>query len=292
MTVSRCSTALALSTASSPSTSRRTRSIASVIWTARAVSTMSEEVSPVCRWRASGPTDSASDSRKAITSCLTTFSIAAIRSGSILARRRTRAVTPRGTLPARSSASQASSSTSSQTSYLRLSSQTAFMRGSVYRSITTHPWFVSRLSSVAPHRSRDRSRSPSPVLRFTFHRRFGLRPLAGQPLVHPEDLVQHAVDEARRFLIREGPGQLDGLADRDASRHVRHPQELVHRRAQDGPVHDRHAADGPVGGLCTDHGIQLLAPLPDTLDEPIRELAHVVRFRVLEPEVLQPGARR
>ncbi len=83
------------------------------------------------RNRCSGPTDSMSDSRKAITSCFVTFSILAIRFTSIVAFFPIRAAVPRGTCPARSNAAQAASSTASQISYLRFNSQMAFILGRV-----------------------------------------------------------------------------------------------------------------------------------------------------------------
>jgi len=80
--VSLCSSARFFSAASSLSTSASRMSAAWVSWTAKLVSSTSDEVMPWCTKRDSGPMNSPSQVRKAITSCLVTRSMASIFSTS------------------------------------------------------------------------------------------------------------------------------------------------------------------------------------------------------------------
>ena len=75
-----CSSARAFSAASTASRSASSRSAAWVSCTDRQVSSTSELVMPRCTKRLSSPTASASQVRKAITSCRVSRSIASIRS--------------------------------------------------------------------------------------------------------------------------------------------------------------------------------------------------------------------
>ena len=89
MTVSLCLRACVWNTSNAASRSSRMISRASTNWRASPVSNTSEEVNPACKCRALVPACSAIDSKKAMTSCLVTRSISAIRSGSILTLRLT-----------------------------------------------------------------------------------------------------------------------------------------------------------------------------------------------------------
>ena len=80
--VSLCSNARVLSAASSRSTPAISRSAARTNCTFKQVSSTSDEVSPKCTKRASGPTNSARWVRNAITSCLVTRSISSMRATS------------------------------------------------------------------------------------------------------------------------------------------------------------------------------------------------------------------
>ena len=89
---------------------------ASRIWSACAVSTTSEEVSPKCSHRAAGPTFSATAVVNAITSCWVVRSISSIRLMSKAARALNSRAASAGTRPASAIASVAASSTSSHVS--------------------------------------------------------------------------------------------------------------------------------------------------------------------------------
>ena len=78
---------------------------------------MSEDVRPICRYRAAGPACSEMDSMKAMTSCLTTRSKASIRAGFTRALARMRRSADAGITFFLTSASQARSSTRSHVSY-------------------------------------------------------------------------------------------------------------------------------------------------------------------------------
>ena len=80
--VCRCSSARVRTAPRKSPTSRRIRSQASTIWSAWAVSTTSDDVRPKCSQRAAGPTCSATDVVKAITSWCVTFSISSMRATS------------------------------------------------------------------------------------------------------------------------------------------------------------------------------------------------------------------
>ena len=105
------------------------RSQARVSVSASAVSTRSDEVIPLWRWRASSPTDSPTAVRNAITSWRTVASSSSTRLGSTFALARIRAVAPAGTSPRRSIAAQTASSTSSQVRYRAASSKRAAISG-------------------------------------------------------------------------------------------------------------------------------------------------------------------
>jgi hypothetical protein len=81
---------------------------------ARAVSTTSEEVSPKCSQRPSGPTFSATFETNAITSCWTSLSISSMRRTSKRAFSRMAASALAGTTPRSTRASVAAISTRSQ----------------------------------------------------------------------------------------------------------------------------------------------------------------------------------
>ncbi len=79
------------------------------------MSSTSLEVMPRCSQRAGRPASSSTWVKKAMTSWRVVFSMVSMRAGSILAPTgRTASAVPAGTMPARSIASQAASSTSSQ----------------------------------------------------------------------------------------------------------------------------------------------------------------------------------
>ena len=78
VSVSLCSSARFFSAASSRSTSAIRMSAAWVSWTAKVVSSTSDEVRPWCTKRDCGPMNSPSQVVKAITSCLVTRSMASI----------------------------------------------------------------------------------------------------------------------------------------------------------------------------------------------------------------------
>ncbi len=80
--VRRCSSARLFTAASTRSTSASSSAVASVSCTASVVSSTSEEVMPLWRWRAGGPPFSSAQVRKAMTSCLTVFSISSMRATS------------------------------------------------------------------------------------------------------------------------------------------------------------------------------------------------------------------
>ena len=77
--VRRCSSARVRTAARSSPSSFRMRSVASTICSACAVSTTSDEVRPKCSQRADGPTCSATEVVKAMTSCCVVFSISSMR---------------------------------------------------------------------------------------------------------------------------------------------------------------------------------------------------------------------
>ena len=107
----RACVATALRTALIPSISR---SAACTIWTERAVSITSELVMPLWMKREDGPTNSATLVRKAMTSWLTSRSIASIRATSNFARFWIRLRSAAGITPSLCCASQASTSIFSQ----------------------------------------------------------------------------------------------------------------------------------------------------------------------------------
>ncbi len=115
-----CSRARFLTASRTRSTPASRRRVASRIWTASVVSSTSEEVIPLCRWRAGGPPFSSTKVRKAMTSCLTVFSISSMRDTSAGPNSNpakafsSAAWSSAGTSPSRAMASQAASSTSSQ----------------------------------------------------------------------------------------------------------------------------------------------------------------------------------
>ena len=98
----------------SRATSSAIRSQASRISIASAVSTTSEEVSPWCSQRPSGPTFSATLETKAIRSCWTSFSMASMRATSKRARCLMAARASFGTTPRWASTSVVAISTFSQ----------------------------------------------------------------------------------------------------------------------------------------------------------------------------------
>ena len=134
--VSLCARACSAAAARTSSTPRISRSQVAAICTASVVSSTSEEVSPWCIQRAAGPTESATFSRKAITSWLVRFSISKISGRENFALSRMARASSAGICPSRAMASQASVSISSQISYLRWSDQSARISGREYRSIT------------------------------------------------------------------------------------------------------------------------------------------------------------
>ena len=80
--VRRCSNARRFTAARVRSTPERTSAVASLSCTASVVSRTSEDVMPLCRWRAAAPPRSSTKVRKAITSCFTVFSISSMRATS------------------------------------------------------------------------------------------------------------------------------------------------------------------------------------------------------------------
>ncbi len=103
----------------------------STICTASVVSRMSDDVSPWCIQRAAGPTDAATFSRKAMTSCCVRFSISRICATSNFAFARISAASAFGTSPSSASASVASVSISSQMENFRCSDQISAISGRV-----------------------------------------------------------------------------------------------------------------------------------------------------------------
>ena len=109
----------------------RMRSQASTICSACAVSTTSDEVRPKCSQRADGPTISATEVVKAITSCCVVFSISSMRAmlkSPLVFKSRAASA---GTMPAAAMASAAATSTWSQVSYLCCSLQMRPISGCV-----------------------------------------------------------------------------------------------------------------------------------------------------------------
>ena len=148
ITVPRCSIARRLRTSKTPSASWISSVRACRIWTANEVSSTSELVIPTWRKRESSPMCSATEVRKAMTSCFTFFSISSIRPMSKAAFRRTRARASFGISPLRTIASIARISMSSQIRNRFSSCQMAAISGRVYRSITSSP-SPSRVSETA-----------------------------------------------------------------------------------------------------------------------------------------------
>jgi hypothetical protein len=128
-----CSSARAFSAASSPSRSASRMSLARANCTASVVSSTSELVMPWCMKRASGPTCSATQSRKAMTSCLSTASFASIAATSMagfLAHQSHRALAAlSGTTPRSASFCVACASISNQMRYRASASHSAVICG-------------------------------------------------------------------------------------------------------------------------------------------------------------------
>ena len=114
--VRRCSMARARMASASPRRFASVRSHACTICSAWAVSTTSDEVRPKCSQRADGPTFSATDVVKAMTSCCVTFSISSIRAMSNAPFSRRSFAASAGTIPAAAIASAAATSTCSHVS--------------------------------------------------------------------------------------------------------------------------------------------------------------------------------
>ena len=129
--VARCSSARPRTASSRPSMSLMSRSVASRIWIACAVSTTSDEVSPKCSQRADGPMCSATAVVNAMTSCCVVSSMAAIRATSNFDFSRMSRAASCGMIPASAIASAAAVSTCSQVSNLRSSLQMRPMSGCV-----------------------------------------------------------------------------------------------------------------------------------------------------------------
>ena len=114
--VRRCSSARPRTAAISRSRSPSSRSHASRICSACAVSITSDEVIPKCSQRADGPTCSATAVVNAITSCCVVSSISATRAASTAPRSRMSRAASGGTSPCSAIASAAATSTRSQVS--------------------------------------------------------------------------------------------------------------------------------------------------------------------------------
>ncbi|OLE22629.1 MAG: hypothetical protein AUG49_18400 [Catenulispora sp. 13_1_20CM_3_70_7] len=131
--VARCARAWSRSTATSLSALASRMSVASVSWSASAVSSRSEDVMPKCTKAAAsrGSVLSAQADRKAITSCWVTASISATASGVGGAAARTGSTADSGMVPAAACASTTSVSTRAHSSYLWASDQTRPISGRV-----------------------------------------------------------------------------------------------------------------------------------------------------------------
>jgi hypothetical protein len=126
-----CSAARVLIASPSAVMPLRRTSQASTICSAWAVSTTSEEVRPKCSQRADGPTISATEVVKAITSCWVVFSISSMRAMLKSPRFFRSCAASAGTMPAAAMASAAATSTWSQVSYLCCSLQMRPISGCV-----------------------------------------------------------------------------------------------------------------------------------------------------------------
>src|SRR5512135_2446591 len=232
ITVPRCSRARLFRTSKTPSASRIRSVRACRIWTAKAVSRTSELVIPTWRKRESSPICSATEVSKAMTSCLTFFSISLILATSKDAFFRTRARASAGIHPWRTIASIARISMSSQIRNRFSSCQMAAISGRVYRSITPSP----------PSCPRDPNRSSPRVPEAAF-------PTRG-PLEFRHDLEAHpqrpGKDDLRdpvpapygeRFLpeVREDHANLAAIVGVDRPRRVEARHAVADRQAAARP---------------------------------------------------------
>src|SRR6478735_7850126 len=117
------------------------------------------------------------------------------------------------------------------------------------------------------------------------------------------DPRQQAVDETSAVLGGVLLRELDGLADHHGRRHLRLVRELEAAEPQHGPVHRRHAFDGPVLGVLAEQAVELGLVLLHTAQEllgvrvgrggqVVQQLVGADRARlalVTEPERALPG---